>query len=121
MGGQAKRVPRLTEVLSREVEERAEEIIGRLFKGLYAERAVVVGTGPKARVEIVDDQYMVLKTIREVYDRYEGRPLVRSEGKLEHRSGDHMDREIERLLGEVERLTEKLAEERLGSRSRATA
>lgn len=41
---------------------------------LDAERAVVVGTGPKARVEIVPDMELALKAIREIYDRAEGRP-----------------------------------------------
>lgn len=115
-GGHAKRVPRLTEVLTAEVERRAEEIITRLFAGLAAKRAVVVGTGPKAHVEIVDDPDLILKTIREIFDRAEGRPLQRTEGKLEHRSVDHMDREIERL-------TERLAAEHSsnGSRSRTPA
>lgn len=73
-GGEARRVPKLTEILRERVEERAEEIIDKLFAGLGAQRAVVVGTGPQARLEIVEDPDQVLKTIREIYDRFEGKP-----------------------------------------------
>lgn len=78
-GGKAKRVPRLTEVLSQRVEERADEIMDKLFLMLDAQRAVVVGTGPKARVEVVPDQDLALKAIREIYDRFEGRPKQATE------------------------------------------
>jgi hypothetical protein len=73
-GGHAKRVPRLTELLCAEVEERAEEIIEKLFSGLDAHRAVVVGTGPKARLEFAPDPDLALKTVREIFDRHDGRP-----------------------------------------------
>lgn len=78
-GGEAKRVPRLTEVLTKRVEERADEIMDKLFSMLDAQRAVVVGTGPKARVETVPDDDLALKAIREIYDRFEGRPKQATE------------------------------------------
>lgn len=92
-GGAAGKVPKLTELLRQRVEERADEIMDKLFAGLGAQRAIVVGTGPKARLEIVEDPDMVLKTIKEIYDRFEGRPRQVSEisgpggGPIEH---DHM-------------------------------
>jgi len=98
-GGHAKRVPKLSEVLRAEVEQRAVEIIAKLFAGLDANRAVVVGTGPKARLELVPDQDLALKTVREIFDRAEGRPLQRTQGRIE--VVDQMDREIERLLDEM--------------------
>lgn len=78
-GGSARKVPKLTEVLRERVEDRAEEIIDKLLDGLDATRAVVVGTGPKARVEIVPDQDQVRKTVADIYDRFEGRPRQVSE------------------------------------------
>jgi hypothetical protein len=98
-GGYAKRVPRLTEVLSQEVEARAEEIIAKLLSGLNAQRAVVVGTGPRARLEFAPDGDLVLKTVREIYDRFEGRPMQRSEvdAKVTHLSEDEYREQVARL------------------------
>lgn len=102
-GGAAKRVPLLTEILRARVEERADEIIEKLLEGLDAERAVVVGNGPGAYVEIVADRVEVLKTIREVFDRMEGRPKSSTEvtGKFEHLHRDQIDEEIDRLTAEL--------------------
>ncbi len=109
-GGEATRVPKLTELLRQRVEERADEILDKLFGMLDAERAVVVGTGPKARLEIVEDPDLVLKAIKEIYDRAEGRPKSVSEftGEVKHRHEDQLDRAIE---GELQRLSERLAEQ----------
>lgn len=108
-GGEARRVPKLTELLKQRVEEQADEILDRLFAMLDAERAVVVGTGPKARVEIVSDPELALRAIREIYDRAEGRPKSVSEfsGEVTHRSAEKIDREVERL---TERLAAQAAE-----------
>jgi hypothetical protein len=74
-GGKAKRVPRLTEILRERVEAEADTLLGNLLElALRGERAVVVGNGPTAHVEIVDDPELRLKATREVYDRLEGRP-----------------------------------------------
>ena len=109
-GGEAKRVPKLTELLRQRVEERADEILDRLFDMLEAERQVVVGTGPKARLETIQDPELVLRAIREIYDRAEGRPKSVSEfsGEVKHRHEDQLDRAIEK---ELQRLTERLAEQ----------
>ena len=108
-GGEARRVPKLTEVLRAKVEDRADEIMDRLLEGLDAERSIVVGTGPKAYVESVPDLEMRLRTIREILDRLEGRPKSVSEfsGTVEHRNAKQLDDAIER---EMQRLTERLAE-----------
>jgi hypothetical protein len=98
-GGSAKRVPRLTEILAAKVEARADEIIEKLLEGLEAKRAVVVGNGADAYVEIVDDRTEVLKTIREVFDRIEGRPKTTAE--ITHVQADELDREIEQLMAEM--------------------
>lgn len=98
-GGRATRVPRLTELLAEKVEERAEEIVAKLLAGLSAERALVVGTGPKARLETAPDPEMVLKTIREVFDRTDGRPTQRQEikGEFTHLTEDEYRKEVTRL------------------------
>lgn len=122
-GGEAKRVPKLTELLRQRVEEQADEILDRLFGMLDAHRAVVVGTGPKARVEIVEDPELVLRAIREIYDRAEGRPKSTSEftGKVEHRNADKLEKAIERELErEVQRLSERLAEQHTADEPAAT-
>jgi hypothetical protein len=103
-GGEAKRVPKLTELLRAEVEERAEEIIAKLFMGLAAQRAIVVGTGPRARLEFAPDPEMALKTIREIYDRYEGRPMQRQEvkGEITHLEQEEYREQVARLRRLVE-------------------
>lgn len=108
-GGEARKVPKLTEVLRAKVEERADEIMDKLLEGLNAERAIVVGTGPKAYVEMVPDGELRLRTIREIIDRLEGRPKSTSEfkGTVEHRNAKQLDDAIER---EMQRLTERLAD-----------
>ncbi len=114
-GGAAKRVPKLSELLRQRVEEQADEILDRLFGMLDAQRAVVVGTGPKARIEVVDDPELILRAIREIFDRAEGRPKSVSEfsGKVEHKHSDQLDRAIE---AELQRLSERLAEQHDGDR-----
>lgn len=103
IGGYSRRVPKLRELLTAEVEERAEEIIEKLFKGLTAERAVVVGTGPKAHVEIVPDDELVLKTVREIFDRADGRPTQRVEAESEVRvyAEEQIEERVNRLVENV--------------------
>lgn len=98
-GGAAGRVPKLRELLRAEVEARAEEVIAKLFAGLHARRAVVVGTGPKAHIEIVEDEELILKTVREIFDRAEGRPTQRQEvtGDITHTTQSEFDREVAEL------------------------
>lgn len=108
-GGHAKRVPRLTEILTERVEERADEIMDKLFAGLDGERALVVGTGPNARVEVHPDQEMVLKTVREIWDRMEGRPKQATEFK-----GDMKIRNAEQMQDEIAGLLEELAHRQNG-------
>jgi hypothetical protein len=104
-GGEARRVPRLRELLHAEVEARAEEIIAKLFKGLNAERAVVVGTGPQAHVEIVPDDELVLKTVREIFDRADGKPTQRVESETEVRviAQQEVEERVQRLVENVRR------------------
>ncbi len=113
-GGKAKRIPKLSELLRKRVEAQADEILDKLFAMLDAERAVVVGNGPKARVEFVPDMELVLRVIREIFDRAEGRPKSVSEftGKVDYRSPKQSDL-IEK---EIDRLTKKLADREIAER-----
>jgi hypothetical protein len=50
------------------------EILDAMTNALRAERAVVVGNGPKARIEMVPDNGEQMRAVREAFDRYFGRP-----------------------------------------------
>lgn len=83
LGGRP-RQPRVSEIYSaelhRQVGEHVDELIGRLVAiALDAERTLVVGTGPNARVEIAPDQALQLAAIRELNDRILGRPKQTTE------------------------------------------
>lgn len=49
------RQPKAVEVLREALEARADEIVAPLWEALTADRAVVVGNGPTAHVELVPD------------------------------------------------------------------
>lgn len=108
-GGESGRVPRLTEVLSQRIEEEVDKIMDRLLAGLDAEVGIVVGTGKDAFLDSFPDYAMRLRTVKEIFDRIEGRPKTLSEfkGTVEHRNAEQLDKAIGR---ELQRLTEKLAE-----------
>jgi hypothetical protein len=112
------RNPRAVDVLRERIEADIDRWLLPLEDGLKAEHGVVVGDGPTAHVEFFDDHRTRIRAHKEAFDRAYGRP---TQPTREEQSGDALDREIERLLTEVERLTEELAKERLGSRSRAAA
>lgn len=112
------RNPRAVDVLRERIEANIDRWLLPLEDGLTADRGLVVGDGADARVEYVTDHGTRIKAHREAFDRAFGKP---TQPTREEASGEAIDREIDRLLGEVERLTEELAKERLnGSRSRAT-
>lgn len=112
-GGEARKIPKLTELIKARLIEEADKVIERLMDGLDAEQAVVVGTGEHAFLDSAPDYAMRLRTVREILDRTEGRPKSSTEftGKVEIRNGDQLDRAIQKELErEVQRLTERLAE-----------
>lgn len=57
-------------------EEQLEETLRALGGALAAERAVVVGTGEFAELELVPDHDVRLKAVREIYDRALGKPVA---------------------------------------------
>ncbi len=79
------RVPKLTEVLQRRVEEEAEQIIGVLFEGLEASRGITLrlGGGQDTLVETPDHTARIAAA-RELFDRAIGRPKQ----ALEHSGPD---------------------------------
>lgn len=118
-GGGRPRKPRAVDVLRERIEADIDRWLKPLEDGLTADRGVVVGDGPTAHVEFFEDHRTRIKAHREAFDRAFGKP---TQPTREEKTGDALDREIERLLTEVERLTEELAKERLnGHRSRAAA
>lgn len=68
------RKPRLSELYAEVAEEMRDEIREVLKRGLKAQRAVVVGNGPSAHVEEVEDIPTQLKTAAEIADRTDGKP-----------------------------------------------
>jgi hypothetical protein len=99
------RNPRPAEVLRERIEDRIDAILDPLFDGLTAERAVVVGTGPGARLEMVVDHPTRLSASREIMDRVEGRPTAKAAiaGQVEHkdRKGAQLDAAIEAELARL--------------------
>jgi hypothetical protein len=97
--------------------------VAKLLAGLSAERALVVGTGPKARLETAPDPEMVLKTIREVFDRTDGRPTQRQEikGEFTHLNEDEYREEVTRLRRLVNPDTRRNGHHNGRRRSRSSA
>lgn len=117
------RNPRAVDVLRERIEGDIDKWLRPLEDGLTADHGVVVGDGPTAHVEFFEDHRTRIRAHKEGFDRAFGKP---TQPTREERTGDALDREIERLLGDVERLTEELAKERLskgrrGSRTAAAA
>jgi hypothetical protein len=73
------RRPREIELIEQVAEEKREELRAVYADGLVAGRAVVVGTGPKARLEIVPDHPHRLNTAKEIMDRLHGKPAANGE------------------------------------------
>lgn len=103
------RAPRVVDVIRERIEADAEPVIGALWNGLTAERAVVVGSGEYATVEYVPDHDIRIKAARELLDRGYGRPVQALEhagaggGPIEHASLDldPGDPEVQRLAHEL--------------------
>jgi hypothetical protein len=107
------RKPRAVDVLRERIEADIDRWLRPLEDGLTADRGLVVGDGPDARIESVPDHGARIKAHREAFDRAFGKPTqpTRDDGMT-----DGLEREIERL-------TELLAERTLngnGSRREST-
>lgn len=73
LGGRPRK-PSTLEMYRERFEAEHAEWWNVLAKAREAKRAIVVGTGPKARVEYVDDIPTQLAAFREVMDRVFGKP-----------------------------------------------
>lgn len=68
------RRPRVIDRLIQRIDENIDEIIGVYFDGLRAERAVVVGNGPQAYLDLVPDYTERRHSADALLDRGHGKP-----------------------------------------------
>jgi hypothetical protein len=79
LGGRP-RNPSVIDRLREKVEAQSDEIVSKLWDLVEnATRTVVVGTGPNAYTEVVPDNDLRLKALRELLDRSHGRPKQATE------------------------------------------
>lgn len=95
------RHPRAVDVIRERIERDLDKWLKPLEDSLEAGRAVVVGTGPKARLEMVPDYVVRLRAVADALDRAYGRPAQSHE--VEHTPGLDVDAGIETLLAEMAR------------------
>jgi hypothetical protein len=72
-GAGRKPKPHVVDIIRERIEERSGEVLDALWAALKAERAVVVGNGPTAHVELVSDHPTRIAAARELLDRAYGR------------------------------------------------
>jgi hypothetical protein len=104
VNGGRPRKPRVVEVLREQVEAEIQDWLRPLYEAREATTAVVVGTGPKAHLEVVPDYRVRLQAAREVLDRIYGRPTTHAEvkGEFEHTTQTDFDRQVAELVKRVE-------------------
>lgn len=93
------RSPRVVDVLRERIEADIDRWLQPLEDALTADRGVVVGDGPHARVEFVPDHGKRLKAQEQAFDRAFGRPtqpVMRDESQT-------VDEQIRRYLAEMDR------------------
>lgn len=75
-GGGRPRKPTALDVLRHKVEQELglDKVLEPYIKGLDAERALVVGNGPKARIEMAPDTELAMKATDRILDRIYGKP-----------------------------------------------
>lgn len=78
--GVARAYPRLREVVARKIEENADRIIDAQLEGLDATRAIVVGEGESAYVELHPDYLTRARVGDMLTSRALGKPATRIEG-----------------------------------------
>jgi hypothetical protein len=87
LGGRP-RLPRPHERLREIVEAELEDWLAPYREALEAQRAIVVGTGDDAELELVPDHRVRMRATREVLDRVYGRPRIVSELEVSGPGGD---------------------------------
>jgi hypothetical protein len=100
-GGEKGRPPkrRVVDVILDRIEEKVDELFDILWEAAHAERAVVVGNGPTAFVEMVPDHPTRKAAVAEMLDRGYGRPKQSSEVTVI--TQDAIDVAIERMEREL--------------------
>jgi hypothetical protein len=93
------RTPRAVDVLKERIEASIDEVIKPLWDALNAERAVVVGNGPSATMEMVPDYPTRIAAVRELLDRGYGRPRQSSEVTVI--TEDMLDRTLQELEAQL--------------------
>ncbi len=93
------RKPRVVDVILASITERAGEIDAGLWEATKAERAVVVGNGPTAHMEMVPDWPTRIAAYRELMDRGHGKPKQSSEVTLVTK--DAIEAAIEQMEAEL--------------------
>lgn len=73
------RKQRVVDVIRERIEDKVDEMFAILWEAAHAERAVVVGNGPQAYVEMVPDHPTRRAAVAELLDRGYGRPHQSSE------------------------------------------
>lgn len=92
------RKPRAVDVLRERIENDIDRWLQPLEDGITAQRGIVVGDGPTAHVEYVEDHPTQIKAHREAFDRAFGRPTQPTRDD----TADNLDAEIAKLLGEMD-------------------
>ncbi len=103
--GVERRYPRLRETVARKLEAKADRIIDAQIEALDATRAVVVGEGEDAHVEVFPDFLTRLRAGDTLTSRALGRPHQTTDATVRSESisvaFDAADPETRRLLGDL--------------------
>lgn len=101
------RKPRAIDVLKERLEDEIDETLAVLFDARHATRSVVVGNGPTAHVEVVEDNQTRMAAIREIFDRAYGKSKQFSE--VTHYTRDAFMEAVAELEAEHAELDRELA------------
>lgn len=102
------RSPRAVEVLRQKLEAQIDDWWQVLEDARSAERGLVVGDGPSARIEYVEDHSTRLKAFHAMFDRAIGKPMQFHDVTTREEESE-VDREIADLLAEMDRRDRKVA------------
>jgi hypothetical protein len=101
-GAGRKPKPCVVDIIRESIEERLDEVLDAVWAALKADRALVVGNGPTARLELVPDHRTRIVAARELLDRAYGRSRQASEVTVI--TEDMIDQAIRRMEAELAEL-----------------
>jgi hypothetical protein len=96
------RKPRAVDVLRERIEANIDRVLDPLWDALTADRAMVVGNGPTAHVELASDHPTRIAAARELLDRAYGR--TRQSSEVTVITEDMIDQAIRRMEAELAEL-----------------